>query len=383
MSGEDEERKDLYDEETLIKRENEAVRKASEGHPGMRTSKGSMLKTLAMIVVTIIIVAIIWQVFFNAGSRSDWAYEMTQMNEANDMGYTGKGIRVAVIDTGIDADHKAFDGVDIVEWKDLVNGRSKPYDDQGHGTAMTSIIAGQSALPGGARDVSLIIVKVLDEDGAGTDALIADGILFAIDPNDDGDFRDGADVISMSLGGRTSYLASIIGTKSQAAIAEAVSIGVLVVAAAGNDGENDDGDVGSPGWIKNVVCVGAVDKNSRLAPFSSVGRNLLKQDPDRKPEVVAPGVKITAANNGGGYRTGSGTSQATAFMAACLAVVLSVNPDYAHDGAHGGSEEVIRTVKHAIMESSKTLGGQTKPHDNHLGYGLVQVVDMIDYLKDL
>ncbi len=248
---------------------------------------------------------------------------------------------------------------------------------------MTSIIAGQSALPGGAQDVELIIVKVLDSDGAGTDALIADGVLFAIDPNDDGDFRDGADVISMSLGGRTSYLASIIGTKSQDAINQAISIGVIVVAAAGNDGEKDDGDVASPGWIRNVVCVWAVDKNSRLASFSSIGRNLLKQDPDRKPEVVAPGVQITSANNGRGYRTGSGTSQATAFMAACLAVVLSVNTDYSHDGAHGGSEQVIRTINYAIMESSKTLGGQNKPHDNHLGYGLVQVVDMIDYLQDL
>ncbi len=88
MSGEDEERKELYDEEALIERENEAVQKASEGHPGIRASKGSMAKTFAMVIVTIIIVAIIWQVFPNSESRSDWAYEMTQMNGANDMGYT-------------------------------------------------------------------------------------------------------------------------------------------------------------------------------------------------------------------------------------------------------------------------------------------------------
>jgi subtilisin family serine protease len=383
MSDEEEERPELYDDEALIERENEAVRKASKGHPGVRASKGSMMKTLAVAIAIIIIAAIIWQVFLGGGTRSDWAYEMTQMNEANDQGYTGKGIRVAVIDTGIDADHEAFDGVDIVEWKDFVNGKSKPYDDEGHGTSMTSIIAGQSAMPGGAKDVELIIVKVLDQDGIGTDALIADGVLFAIDPNDDGDYSDGADVISMSLGGRTSYLASIIGTESMAAIEEAVKIGVLVIAAAGNDGEDDDGDVSSPGWIKDVVCVGAVDKNSKRASFSSIGRNLLKTDPDRKPEVVTPGVQITTAKNGGGYKTGSGTSQATAFMAACLAIVLSVNPDYAHDGIHGGSAEVIKTVKEAIMESSKTVSGQKTPHDNYYGYGLVQVVDMIEYLQAL
>lgn len=383
MAGEEEERPVLYDEEALIEKENEAVRKASKGHPGMRASKGSMMKTLAIALAIIIIAAIIWQVFLGSGNRSDWAYEMTQMNEANDLGYTGEGIRVAVIDTGIAADHEAFDGVEIVAWKDFVNGKSNPYDDEGHGTSMTSIIAGQSAMPGGAQDVELIIAKVLDSNGVGTDALIADGVLWAIDPNDDGDYSDGADVISMSLGGRTSYLASLIGTKSQAAIAEAVAIGVLVIAAAGNDGENDDGDVSSPGWIKNVVCVGAVDKNSRRADFSSIGRNLLKQDPDRKPEVVAPGVMITTADYRGGYKTGSGTSQATAFMAAGLAIVLSVNPDYAHDGIHGGSEEVILTVKAAIMESSKTVSGQKTPHDNYYGYGLVQVVDMIDYLQDL
>ncbi|MCK4970140.1 MAG: hypothetical protein KAS77_06430, partial [Thermoplasmata archaeon] len=122
MSGEDKERPELYDEEALIERENEAVRKAAKGHPGMRASKGSILKNLAVAVVIIIIVAIIWQVFLNSASRSDWAYEMTQMNEANDLGYTGEGIRVAVIDTGLDADHEAFDGVEIVEWKDFVNG---------------------------------------------------------------------------------------------------------------------------------------------------------------------------------------------------------------------------------------------------------------------
>ncbi len=371
----------MYDEEALIERENAAVEAAMKGDPAIRSSKGYILKMLAIAVATIVILAIFWSIFFGSADRTDWAYEMVQLDEANDLGYTGKGIRVAVIDTGLNKDHPAFDGVKIAAWKDFVNGRSKPYDDEGHGTAMTSIIAGQEALLGGAPDVELIIVKVLDENGVGTDAMIADGIFFAIDPNDDGDYSDGASVISMSLGGRTSYLAEIIGTKSQAAIDEAVEHGILVLAAAGNDGEDDDGDVASPGWKRDVICVGAVDSKGKIASFSSVGRNILKQDPNRKPEVVTPGHRITSADHQGGYKTGSGTSQATALAAACLAVALSVNPKYAHNGALGGSEDVVHAVKQALMDSSKKMGGQDTPHDNHYGYGMIQTVDLVKALQ--
>lgn len=362
--------------EPLTEAEMESVRRAPKG--GMGTSPN--MKLIAVAIALIIVSVVIWQAWFTDPDRSDWAYEMSQLNDANDAGYHGQGITVGVVDTGINPDHKVFKDANIVKWKDFVNGRSEPYDDQGHGTAMTSIIAAQTIIPGGATKVDLIIAKVLNGEGISSDARVADGVWFCIDPNGDGDYRDGADVISMSLGGKTRYLDLIIGTESQAAINEALDNGILVVAAAGNDGENDDGEVSNPGRIRNVICVGAVNEDGEVAPFSSRGRNLLDRHPHNKPELVAPGADIVAAHFRGGYATGSGTSQATAFMAACLAVVLSALPHLAHNGAQGGDLATVIMIKQAIEDASKPLPGAERPHDNWGGYGLVKTMDLIDEL---
>jgi serine protease AprX len=358
--------------------EMEPVRK---DHDGGTSGSNPYLKVAAVAIALLVVSVVIWQVWFTAPDRSDWAYDMTQLNEANDAGYDGQGITVGVVDTGIDPDHRVFKDADIVKWKDFVAGRSEPYDDQGHGTAMTSIIAAQTAIQGGATRVDLIIAKVLDGDGVSTDRLVANGVWFCIDPNGDGDYKDGADVISMSLGGRTSYLNLIIGSESQAAINEAVDNGIVVIAAAGNDGEADDGEVSSPGRLRNVICVGAVDEDGTIATFSSRGRNILDRHPHNKPEVVAPGVDIVTAHYQGGYAIGSGTSQATAFMAACVAVALSAVPHLAHNGAQGGDLTTVIRIKQAIMDSSAPLAGAERPHDNYGGYGLVQTMDLIDELR--
>jgi len=350
--------------------------------PSEAGGRGANLKLVAVVIAVLLVGVVIWQVWYAVPDRSEWAYGMTQLDEANGKGHTGEGIRVGIVDTGINPDHRNFEGLTIAKWRDFVNGRTTPYDDQGHGTAMASIIAGQDALPGGAPDVELIVAKVLDSEGSSSDSRVAKGVWFCIDPNGDGDYRDGADVISMSLGGRTSYLNLIIGTESQGAINTAISAGILVVAAAGNDGEADDGDVATPGRMRNVICVGAVDEDGTIATFSSEGRNpgLISRDPHRKPEVVAPGVDIVTAHHEGRWASGSGTSQATAFVAACIAVVLSAHPQLAHDGARGGSEATVVTVKQAIMDTSRKATGQSTPHDDHYGYGLIQAMDLVDAL---
>lgn len=339
------------------------------------------LKTVAVVLAIIVVGVVVWQAWFAHPARSDWAYEMTQLNEANDAGYNGQGITVGIVDTGVNPDHRVLKDADIAHWRDFVSGRSTPYDDQGHGTAMTSIIAAQTAIPGGATEVHLIIAKVLDSSGQSSDARVAKGVWFCIDPNGDGDYRDGADVISMSLGGKTNILDLIIGTQSQDAINEALDHGILVVAAAGNDGEADDGEVANPGRIRNVICVGAVGEDGKVASFSSRGRNLIDRHPHDKPEVVAPGVDIVTADYQGGYATGSGTSQATAFVSACLAVVLSAIPKMAHDGSQGGDLGTIVTIKQAIMDTSKPVPGADRPHDNWGGYGIIQTMDLIDVLS--
>jgi subtilisin family serine protease len=292
---------------------------------------------LSVGLLVIIIAFVILEAPNEQVDRSDWAYEMVQLDEARGAGYTGEGIRVAIVDTGIDIDHPVLEDADLVAWKDLIGNRKEPYDDEGHGTAMASIIVGRGPLVGGAVDVELIVVKAMDGLGESSDELVAQGIMYSLDPNDDGDYRDGADVISLSLGGRVRYLAQIFGTESQDAIEEATENGVIVVAAAGNDGESDDGDVATPGWIREVISVGAVDINGDLASFSSRGR--------------------------------------------VIAVTLSAVPELAHNGHRGGEESTVILVKDGIMETANPLTTQTLPHDNRAGYGIIQTMDLIGWLE--
>ncbi len=302
--------------------------------------------------------------------RSTWAYEMVQLEQANQMGWRGQGVRVGVIDTGVNVDHPSLKGVELVAWSDLVNGRSGPYDDQGHGTAMASIILGRSPLRGGAPDAELIAVKVVDKDkpfSEDFDEVVADGIDFCLD--------NGADIISLSLGGVYENIDLIVGPATQAAIAQAVSSGVVVVAAAGNDGTSDD--VSYPSRFPEVISVGAVDKRGQMAPFSSRGNvSVERPDPHKKPEVVAPGVDIVSAHVDGLYAKGSGTSHATAMVSAVLAAALSHNADMLVEGDRGGNETTVLTIKTALMGTSTPIDGQGTPHDPKAGYGLVQAVDL-------
>ncbi|MCJ2540689.1 MAG: S8 family serine peptidase [Candidatus Thermoplasmatota archaeon] len=313
--------------------------------------------------------------------RSTWAYDMVQLEQARRMGLTGSGVRVGIVDTGVDMDNAAMDGVKVVAWLDLVSGRKDPYDDLGHGTAMASIIAGRSPLRGGVTDAELIVVKVLDEDNPFSDEVIADGIDFCLDPDGDGDYGDGADIISLSLGGEYEDIEILIGSKTQAAIAQAVANGVVVVAAAGNDGSAED--VMLPSRLPDVISVGAVDKREQMAPFSSRGNDSVERpDPDQKPEIVAPGVDIITAHVDGQYARGSGTSHATAIVSAVLAAALTNAPELLHDGARGGNETSIKIIKTALMETARPLEGQAIPHDAKAGYGLAQAVDLALELRE-
>ena len=152
-------------------------------------------------------------------------------------GYTGKGVKVCVIDTGIDASHPDLNGNKVVGWVDYVSGKTTPYDDHGHGTHCSSTIAGTGAAANGqykgvAPEASLMGAKVLGKDGSGQNSNIIKGIQWAV--------QNGADVISMSLGGSTHSQAT------DDALNAAIRAGVTCVIAAGNSG---------PG-AKTVACPG-------------------------------------------------------------------------------------------------------------------------------
>lgn len=311
----------------------------------------------------------------NAPKRTEWAFNDTQIDGMNALGFSGRSVKVALIDSGIDPSIADFAGFCVTVWKDLVNGRQDPYDDDGHGTMMAGIIWGQR---GGAPNVGLMVIKAIDASGSGSDQTIAAAIDFATDPNQDGDHSDGADIISLSLG-EAKYLR--MGAQAERAAETAVSLGIFVVAAAGNEGANGSGDVDSPAGARDVIAVGAVDSDMVIAPFSSGGINsgslipfvLPRSDPNRKPEVVAPGVDIVMPAPGGQYDRASGTSISTIFVTTAIALILDALPQFRHSGNDG--QATVARFKQAFMDTASKLGSQDVPHDDHYGYGLIMALD--------
>jgi subtilisin family serine protease len=214
----------------------------------------------------------------------------------------GAGVIVAVVDTGVAPAPDLADRL-LAGWN-VITRDAAASDDNGHGTHVAGTIAeGEGnglAEAGVAPEASILPVKVLSADGTGSDADVAAGIVWAVD--------HAARIVNLSLG----------GDADSAVLADAVAYargkGVLIVAAAGNDG----GAVGVPARLAGVLAVGAVDAALVRAPFSAGGRSL---------DLVAPGVGILqqTLDGAGGYtdRSLSGTSMAAPHVAGVAALVLA------------------------------------------------------------
>ncbi|GAA3368113.1 hypothetical protein GCM10020367_05160 [Streptomyces sannanensis] len=207
--------------------------------------------------------------------------------EAWRAGHDGTGVKVAVLDTGIDVNHPDFAGR-LDQVVSFVPGEG-PQDKHGHGTHVASTIAGTGTASGGkykgvAPGADLEIGKVLDDSGAGQDSWIIAGMEWA---------AQHAPVVSMSLGGGPSD-----GTDplSQAVDRLTAETGTLFVIAAGNSGPEEQ-TVGAPGTAAAALTVGATSKQDALARFSS--RGPLPESSVVKPDLTAPGVNITAARADG------------------------------------------------------------------------------------
>ena len=254
---------------------------------------------------------------------------LTQISapQAWSAGYTGTGAKVAVLDTGVDPTHPDLAG-QIAASKDFTVDGGDAVDHFGHGTHVASTIAGTGAASGGERKgvapgAQLVIGKVLNDDGEGTDSMVIAGMEWA---------ATRARVINMSLGGAdpsdgTDPLSLALDSLSD-------STGALFVVAAGNFGPFD-GTVSSPGAAARALNAGAVDGNDNVADFSS--RGPLVGGHAAKPDLVAPGVDIVSARAAGttlgppidaNYVRASGTSMATPHVAGAAAVLAQRHPDW-------------------------------------------------------
>ncbi len=234
--------------------------------------------------------------------------------------YGGGDLVAAVIDTGIDAGHQDLDGGKVIAFKDYVNGRTTPYDDNGHGTHVAGTIAGD-VFQGVAPGAAVVGVKVLDAEGGGTMANVTAAIDWVVQSKD----VYGIEAINLSLG--ASGCADGTDTTSQAVNA-AHDAGLVVAVAAGNEGPGTC-TVGSPGAAAKALTVGAMADlgmaGFKQAAFSSRGKTA---DGRIKPDVSAPGVGIRSADAGttAGYVTYDGTSMATPFVAGVALLMRDANP---------------------------------------------------------
>jgi serine protease AprX len=196
-----------------------------------------------------------------------WEDEYRDLTGVNSLeGLDGTGVSLCIVDSGIDISHPDLSNINLIGWKDVINSVDTPYDDDGHGTAMAGIIVADGGLNGISKKVDLLVAKAINSSGSGTDDGIAEAVDWCV--------SQGADIISLSLGGEQGLGAGIISTDSlEIAVENAIDEGVYVVAAAGNDGENDDGDVSSPGSVNDVICVGGVTRIGNLWSGSSEGDN--------------------------------------------------------------------------------------------------------------
>jgi serine protease AprX len=275
--------------------------------------------------------------------------------------HAGGDVKVAVLDSGIDANHPALLGK-VVDEVSLVP--NEPVTVPGdHATHCAGTIASNDPVYRGvAYEASLINIKVLTANGFGMPQFVIDGLEQAV--------RRGADVASLSLGWSEQFHGWVCNDADcilcQAGD-NAVRLGVTVVVAAGNEGSLAPAgqfNIRHPGAARRVVTVGAVDKAKQLAPFSSIGPSSGRISSASgirltKPDLAGPGVDITSSVLGGGFASFSGTSMATPHVAGVAALVIEKNP-----------EARPVQVKKLLEDSSERL--QYDP--NSAGYGLVNAM---------
>ena len=294
-------------------------------------------------------------------------------------GYSGSGVNVCIVDTGMELNHPDLEGFDVAAWVDIVQGKSNPYDDHGHGTNMAGILVANGWINGIAKDVNLYVAKALLANGSGYEEDVVAGIDWCIGQN--------VSIISLSLGGGQDLfpLPSSNGRTIEDSVNDATARGIFVIAAAGNDGgENDDGDVASPGSERRVICVGGVTLSGDHWAKSSTGNNgfsaipfkLPRGDPDKKPELVAPAKDVPVLNTQGTWSSSSGTSAATVYVTGAIAILLEAHPELASNGT-SGDVSTIDEVKDWIMQSVQPQDGQSD-HDDDYGYGLLDIEALLE-----
>jgi len=245
---------------------------------------------------------------------------------AIDLPTRGRGITIAIIDTGVDYHHPLI-RAGYAGGYDFVNRDDDPLDDSGHGTHIAGIAATV------APEATIVAYKVLDANGTGSESDFLAALERAV--------ADHVQVLNASLG----FLEGTADHVLSRAVDNAVAAGIVAVVSAGNSGNSGVGTITTPATSRRAITVGALDAGGNdVAFFSSRGPTpgLLTF----KPDIAAPGVNVVSAKLGGGTAAASGTSVSSPYVAGAAALLLSLHPDWTPD-----------RVKSALVRSAAPAGG--------------------------
>ena len=307
-------------------------------------------------------------------------YEVSNITTQSDAGFTGRGINIAILDTGLwPAEDFTKPGNRLIAFKDFVNGRRDFYDDNGHGTHVAGIACGNGYLSGGkyrgeATGAGIISIKVLDDEGKGSSADVLAGLQWVADNRNRYNIR----IVNLSVGTpETGNFDPLVR-----AVEYIWDMGVVVAVAAGNNGPKSS-TVTSPGSSKKVITVGASDDdregayvNGRQAVnFSGRGPTL---NCIVKPDILAPGAEVISVCSkgmsqrgleihkkrfvGDNYLSLSGTSMSAPKVCGAIAVLLEKYPRLTPDD-----------VKYALKKSGVDLGADP----NRQGWGRLDTEALI------
>lgn len=290
----------------------------------------------------------VYQTFVKAGGSS-WDAVLTQIPQAWAV-TKGAGVRIAILDTGVDVDHPEIKGR-VVGSKDFTGSPNGARDLQGHGTHCATVAAGALQVDGGAPEASILNGKVLNDKGSGDFDWLTAGILWAIEQK--------ADVISMSIGsGPVNVPPSQFDPSLQAALKKAQDAGIVILAAAGNEGPGAN-TTGYPARFPECVSVAACNRDAVISNFSSRGADVF---------VTSPGEDILGGLPNGKYAEWDGTSMATPKVGGVAGL-------YVAHCRKIGKRPSNADFKELLKASSRTKN--PNPPSTASGYGLLQAAALL------
>lgn len=281
-------------------------------------------------------------------SADQWSLEFVSVNSAWDKGYDGQGIRVAVIDSGANSMHEDFEGADFERGSNMLDGSHDVTDLSGHGTFVSGLLAATAnnliGIAGLCDRITIVPIKCFGEGIETSASYIINAVYEAIDIYD-------CDVINLSLG-MEEDLASM-----RQAMDYAEENGVIVVSAVGNDGNQV---LNYPAAYNNVVGVGSVDAEGKVASFSQKNSSVY---------VTAPGAKLVGLGyeSEDSYVSGGGTSYSTPFAAAAAVFLKELNPK-------AGVKDFMAVLRSSVKDAGAA------GYDTSYGYG---VLDLDAFVREM